>query len=515
MSITPQVRLSKSAFVFAVGMLTASIWAAERPNILIAISDDQSWPHAGAYGDNSVSTPHFDRLAREGVLFTHAFCHASQCSPSRAAFLTGRNIWQMREAGTHASLFPADLATYTDVLKDLGYFIGYTGKPWGPGSWKDGGRSENPCGTAYNESKLEPPTNSISDKDYAANFQAFLKDRPEGRPFHFWFGCHEPHRNFEAKSGFQAGKSIEELELPSYWPDEPSIRSDFLDYKREIDWFDYQLGKVLEVLEATGEAENTLVIVTSDNGMPFPRAKANAYDAGMRVPMAIRWPKRIGAGRTIDRLTSFIDIAPTLLDAVGVSDGFDATGGSLYPMLVDDESGSSHSGRGYVLLGKERHNYARPDNVGYPIRAIRTADYLYIRNLKPDRWPLGDPPWYLCHTKMDNPVKDRIIGLGPHRAAPSFYDMTYAKRPEQELYDVRSDPDNARNLASDPRYTNILEELDRALVDLLTEQGDPRMRGKGDVFESYPYYQRLPEEGFPGFKEYGVYNEAFTAGAGD
>jgi len=213
--------------------LVAGLQATEsfssRPNILIVISDDQSWPHAGAYGDRTVETPAFDRIAEQGVLFTHAFCPASQCSPSRAALLTGLNIWQLAEAGTHASLFPLRFTAYTD------------------------------------------------------------------------------------------------------------IRSDMLDYKLEIDWFDQQLAKCLDILDDTGEKDNTLIIVTSDNGMPFPRAKATV-----------------------------------------------------------------------------------------------------------------------------------------------------------------------------PESDSTRKSLANKLEDLLLEQGDPRSLGKGDVFESYPYYQRLPEKGFPGFMEYGVYNLRFA-----
>ena len=181
--------------------LETDIAFANKPNILLAISDDQSWPHAGAYGDTTVSTSAFDRIAESGVLFTHAFCPASQCSPSRAALLTGRNIWQLEEAGTHASTFPNKFKPYTDILEANGYHVGYTGKPWAPGSWKDGGRSHNPAGHEYNEHTLTPPSKFISSTDYAANFEAFLEDRPDGAPFHFWLGVREPHRDYDPGSG--------------------------------------------------------------------------------------------------------------------------------------------------------------------------------------------------------------------------------------------------------------------------------------------------------------------------
>lgn len=482
----------------------------DRPNILLAISDDQSWPHAGAYGDTTVSTPGFDRIAKEGVLFTHALVNASQCSPSRATLLTGRNIWQLEEAGTQGSIFPAKFTPYTDILKSEGYFVGYTGKPWGPGSWQDGGRDSNPSGLEYNEKKLVPPTRLISDRDYAENFKDFLSDRPDDTPFHFWYGCHEPHRNYEEDSAIKAGKSTEGLVTPEFWPNNDIIRRDFLDYKLEIDWFDIHLSKIIQTIEEAGELENTLIIITSDNGMPFPRAKATLYEAGTRVPLAISWPKRIPGNRVVDDLVSFIDIAPTILEAVGLDIPPDITGISLYDLLASRKVGLVGRERDYVLLGKERHNYARADNLGYPTRAIRTQDYLYIQNLKPERWPMGDPPWYWCHTKLINPVKRFILENKDNGLGEYFYEITYAKKTEEELYDIRNDFACINNLTTDPNYNSIRKELALKLTRLLTQQGDPRMLGYGDIFESYPIYQRLPEKGFPGFFEYGTYNTKYS-----
>lgn len=493
-----------------VAALPATESFSSRPNILIVIYDDQSWPHAGAYGDRTVETPAFDRIADQGVLFTHAFCPASQCSPSRAALLTGLNIWQLAEVGTHASLFPLRFTAYTDVLESNGYIIGFTGKPWSPGSWRDSGRSRNPVGPEFNERTLEPPSKFISATNYAGNFKDFLSQRPTGVPFHFWIGCREPHRDYDPGSGRRAGKVPSQVKLLASWPDDPEIRSDMLDYKLEIDWFDQQLAKCLDILDDTGEKDNTLIIVTSDNGMPFPRAKATLYDSGTRIPLAIQWPSRIPGNRVVDDLVSLIDLAPTIIEAVGLDTPKEVAGKSLLPLLESAKSGILDPKRDYVLLGKERHNYARPDNVGYPTRAIRNREYLYIRNYKPNRWPVGDPPYYLCHTKMINPTKDFIISHAREDAFSRFYRLAYQKRPAEELYHVSEDPDCIHNLATVPENDPIRKSLASKLDELLLEQGDPRSLSKGDVFESYPYYQRLPEKGFPGFMEYGVYNPRFA-----
>lgn len=122
----------------------------KRPNILIALSDDQSYPHASAYGSRMVSTPAFDRVAQQGILFNNAFVASPGCAPSRAALLTGLNPWQLEESGTHASSFPAHYRVYPDLLEEVGYYIGYTHKAWGPGDWEVSGRDRNPAGIAYN-----------------------------------------------------------------------------------------------------------------------------------------------------------------------------------------------------------------------------------------------------------------------------------------------------------------------------------------------------------------------------
>jgi uncharacterized sulfatase len=302
------------------------------------------------------------------------------------------------------------------------------------------------------------------------------------------------------------------VEVPAFWPDDDIVRRDFLDYKFEIDWFDQQLGKIMEILQETGELENTLIIVTSDNGMPFPRAKANVYEAGTRVPLAVRWGGSIPGGRVVDDLVSLIDLAPTILEAAGIERSPDITGRSLLRLLTSHQAGEVEPDRAFVLLGKERHNYARPDNVGYPIRAIRTRDYLYIRNVKPGRWPIGDPPYYWCHTKMTNPTKDYILSNTTASKMADLYDLVYNKRPGEELYDVKADSECIHNLANDSRFDPVRHELAEKLDRLLLEQKDPRALGNDDIFESYPYYQNLPETGFPGFFKYGKYNPKYLRG---
>ncbi|MDB4705989.1 sulfatase-like hydrolase/transferase [Verrucomicrobia bacterium] len=293
----PSLRLNDYLFITLLlgGLSLLDLGAgSDRPNILFAISDDQSFPHASVYGSRFVKTPAFDRIANEGVLFQQAFCAAPGCSPSRASILTGRNIWQNREAGTHASNFPADLKVFTRALEQKGgYQVGYTGKAWGPGNSAITGWSQNPVGKVYNQHKMDSPA-GISGNDYAKNFETFLKDQQTStKPFFFWFGAHEPHRVYKEGAGVKSGKRLNDVEVPTFLPDHPVVRNDLLDYAVEIEWFDSHLGRMIRLLETLGQLDNTLIIVTADNGMPFPRAKANLYEFGIHAPMAVRWGNEI------------------------------------------------------------------------------------------------------------------------------------------------------------------------------------------------------------------------------
>ncbi len=490
----------------------------QRPNILFAIADDQSYPYTTAYGDRTTLTPAFDVLAARGVLFTNAFCAAPQCSPSRAALLTGRNIWELEEAGTHSSYFPRKFQVFTDLLEETGYTLGYTGKPWGPGNWQDAGWDRNPVGPAYNEHTLEPPYNGISNKDYASNFSTFLAQKDSDRPFFFWYGGHEPHRRFESGSGRMEGKQMQEANVPDFLPDDEVVRDDILDYSVEIEWFDQHLGQMIAQLEARGELENTIIVVTADNGMAFPYAKANLQEYGTHVPLVIAGPGINGA-RQIEDLVSLIDLAPTFLQLSGAPPLDAATGKSLARLLRAEAKGDPH--RNYVFTGRERHTHARPDNLGYPARAVRSEQYLYIHNFRPDRWPAGDPAVALAESEATAAaLKSMKDGYHDIDACPSktllleqqdkyrrYFDLAVAKRPAEELYDIGSDPGCTKNLAEQPAYEAVRKELKSVLFAQLKKQRDPRVLDGGDVFESYPRFGGM--RAFPGFKERTKYNPAY------
>jgi uncharacterized sulfatase len=447
--------------------------AEPRPNILLCIADDASWYHFGANGDKVCRTPNFDRVAREGVNFTRAFCSSPSCTPSRGALLTGQDFWRLEDGANLWSRWPNKFPAYPDLLTKAGYHVGLKGKGWGPGDFKFGGREHNPAGPAY--------------KDFAA----FLKSVPSGKPFCFWFGSQDPHRPYERGAGVKSGHRTEEVKVPPFLPDTTAVRSDILDYYFEIERFDRDVGAMLKLLEDAGQLDNTLVVVTSDNGFPFPRGKATCYDAGTRMPLAVRWPARVKGGRTVDDFVSLTDLAPTFLEAAGLKPLPEMTGRTLLPLLTSGKSGQVDPARDKVFFGRERHANVRAGNLSYPIRAIRTAQFLYLRNFEPDRWPAGDPPLYGDvdeHLSIDgSPSKQAVVEHGDKPDGPRLFTLAVGKRPGEELYDLSRDPWQMTNLAVDPAYAERKGKLRGELDRYLADTKDPRASGGGAAFDGYYY----------------------------
>lgn len=449
-----------------------------RPNILFAIADDWSFPHAGILGDRVVKTPVFDRIAREGIVFTNAHCAAPSCTPSRGAILSGQAIHRLGEgANLHSTLSP-DVPLYTDVLEANGYAVGTTGKGWGPGDFRAGERARNPAGNPFKD------------------FDSFLDQKPSDQPFCFWFGSVNPHRPYEKASGLRSGMSPDEVEVPPFLPDTPEVRRDILDYYYEVQAFDAEVGRLLQTLEARGLSDNTLIVMTSDNGMPFPRAKTNLYGSGTHMPLAMRWSTGIlTPGRVVDGLVSFTDFAPTFLELCGFGALPTATGQSL----VDILDNQPRKTRDRIFVERERHTPCRENNGGYPSRAIRTQEFLLIRNFRPDRFPSGNVSDEFNAGDIDgSPTKDVILSaftdpasvVGQDPRLPLLASRACARRPAIELYDLSKDPWELNNVASESAYTDVRDGLTRELEDWLIKTEDPRMLNDDDRWDEYPYYGR-------------------------
>jgi uncharacterized sulfatase len=474
----------------------------ERPNILIAISDDHSWMHTSAQGSAFVATPNLDSVARAGFRFSNAYAASPGCSPSRAALLTGQHHWMIGPAGTHGSSFPVHYQTFVDLLEGAGYKVGFTGKGWGPGDWLAGGRKKNPAGVEYNDVKLKKkPKKGISDTDYAANFERFMDERDDGEPFYFWYGAHEPHLAYA--EGPHEEEELARVEVPGFLPDSAASRSMLLDYADEINHFDTHLGKIIARLDSAGELENTLIIVTADNGMPMPRAKANGYDYGIHVPLAIRW----GSGRDgkiIDEPVGFVDLSATIVEAAGLEVPDQFVGQSLLGLLQSDVDGLDIDRA--VFSGRERHSSSRYRNLSYPQRMMRRGDFLLIWNAKPERDPAGQAqnivdgvlssPHSAYFDIDDSMIKRELIAKRDDFYFAPFFHLAVDKRPEWQLFNVSDDPECLTDLADDPEHARIVAEYRQQLTEILAATGDPRVSGYGHVWEDYPR-TRGPMRYFP------------------
>lgn len=463
-----------------------------RPNILFCIADDASYPHFGAYGCQWVKTPGFDRIAKEGLLFNKCYTPNAKCAPSRACILTGRNSWQLEEAGNHLAYFPLKFQSYVETLGKHGYHIGRTLKGWAPGVAVDEtGKPRHLAGPPFNKRRIDPPTDGISNNDYAGNFIDFLDANQEGKPFCFWYGCVEPHRRYEYGSGVAKGaKKLSDVDrVPEFWPDNETIRNDMLDYAFEIEYFDAHLLRMLQTLEDRGQLANTIVVVTSDNGMPFPRVKGQEYELSNHLPLAIMWQNGIQhPGRKIDDYVSFIDFAPTFLEVARIKQSESGmasiTGKSLSGYFTTPKQGVVFPERDHVLIGKERHDVGRPHDWGYPIRGIIKDGHLLLHNFETNRWPAGNPETGYLNTD-GGATKTEILNLRRSGEETRYWELSFGKRVQEELYNIVDDPDCLNNLATASSHIEMKNRLKKQLFAELKAQGDPRLNGNPNVFDNY------------------------------
>jgi uncharacterized sulfatase len=506
-------------------------FAQKRPNILFVISDDQSYLHTSYAGSSFVNTPAFDRIAKEGIYFSNCYVTSPGCAPSRSSIVTGRYPWQNEQAGQHASTWAKKYVPFIDLIEKNGYATGRSGKGVSPFKYDSDGKNPDlrkldAGGKSYSSNKYdinndERYANGISATNYFEDFKYFLDEVKKDKPFFFWYGGIEPHRGYEKGSWKKMGKKLEDVVVPKFLPDTKEVREDLLDYAVEIEWFDLHLQKMLDHLESIGELENTIIIVTSDNGMPFPRAKANCYDYGSHVPLAIRYPKEFKSKTTVEMPVSLVDIAPTILEVTNTSPKgmMPITGESMLKFLnktnsINDEEINEAS----VFFGRERHSSSRYENLGFPQRAIRKGDYLLIWNMKPELWPAGDPQQYdpnnpdvlmpryginregkyIPQSALmdidDSPSKAFI--LENYEKLPMYLKLSGDKRPEFELFNVLFDPDCLVNLSEIKEYVFIKDNLKDTLISKLKQTSDPRVVGPDtEIFDTYMRF--YPTRKFP------------------
>lgn len=501
--------MRKSKIVSRIFLLLVSVGIAQnknkRPNILFAICDDVSYEHTSFAGSNFVDTPTFDFIAKNGIYFENCYAASPGCAPSRSSIVTGRHPWQNEQSGQHQSSYMKKYVPFVDELESNGYAIGLTGKGVAPFKYaisdKDSlWRKGNAAGPyhskiVYNQQTDDRFTKSISNKNYVENFKFFLEAKDEKEPFFFWFGAHEAHRGYEKNSWKRTNKKLSDVKVPEFFPDDEVIRGDLLDYAVEIEWFDLQLKKMLDHLKEIGELENTIVIVTADNGMPFPRAKANCYDFGVHVPLAISYPKQFLKGKIIKEPVGFVELAPTILEIAQIKPkGMQQiTGKSMLKVL---EGKKKFSKKKTVFSGRERHTASRHKNKGYPQRSIRKGEFLFIWNMTPERWPAGDPNSFK-KGKREGPLSENVYADIDGSPSKSFllknrdyyFNLAVQKRPEFELFNIENDPYCLINLVGVKESTSVEKKLKKLLLEELIRTQDPRVVGADkNIFDTYKRY---------------------------
>ncbi len=513
-----------------------------RPNILFCFADD--WGrYASIYAtlekmpslNQVVKTPNIDRVARAGVVFRRAFVNAPSCTPCRSALLSGRYFFKTgRGAILQTAEWDAAIPSFPHLLRDAGYHIGETYKVWSPGTPDDApfgaGKyayekaGKLPNDFSENMTKMLEEGQSFEaarEKIYGqvkGNFDAFLADRKAGQPWMYWFGPTTTHRRWIKGSG----KKLWNIEpdslkgkLPPFLPDVPEVREDLADYLGEVQAYDAYIGLLLKKLEETGEMDNTLIVISGDHGMPgVSNGKCNLYDFGTSVALIAQLPKSMGGkpGRVVNDLVSLPDLAPTFLEAAGVALPAGMNAKSILNVLRSNKNGQVDSNRNWVIAGRERHvAFANENNLPYPQRSLRTPDFLYIRNFKPERWPLGYPVdlsdtntptqedleanTYAAFADMDASSTKAWLVLHRNESQwKKFYEIAFAKRPGEELYDLRKDPNQMNNVAAEAAYAKEKTKLSAQLMKILTDAGDPRVTGDGNTFERPPFTNPSPQE---------------------
>lgn len=446
------------------------------PNILFFITDDESAVERSAYGWSKLPTPGFDRVARDGVLFTNGFTTAPSCAPSRASVLTGRQFWELEQGGFIQAFIPRKYSTVSRSLAEHGYEVARTGKGWGPGSHPTLGIPGDSLGRPFERMKIADPPAGVHANDYAGNFARFLETRDASRPFFFWAGVMEPHEPSGPDNHLllerEFGMTLADVSLPPFVEDTARNRRERANFLYEICLADRHLVRMLTSLEERGLLENTLVVVTADNGTALldgrraQRGKASPYDLGCHVPLAMMWPARVPGGRRVTDFVSFADFAPTFLEAAGLAAPAGMTGRSLLPILASGKAGRVEPDRSFVITGLEWHGEFDP--ASRSCRSIRDDRHAYVV-----RYANVDAQCRTLDTReLVKPVKE-------------------------ELYDLETDPWQLHDLAGDPGAAAERDRLANRLREEGARRGDPRFTADMAQFvKTRAYVQKRKRMGY-------------------
>jgi uncharacterized sulfatase len=438
----------------------------QRPNFVFVIGDDCTYHDLSLYGGQA-KTPHLDRLAEEGMLFTRCFQAAPMCSPTRHNIYTG--LYPVRSGAYPNHTFVEEgTKSIVHYLKPLGYRIALSGKkhinPKTAFPFEYSGKGNNP--------------------DFEAIDRLMAECSETKTPFCLFACSNEPHTPWN--KGNADAYPPEELKLPPYFVDTPETRNAFSKYLAEVTYLDQQVGQCLALLKKHDLAENTMFVFTSEQGNSFPFAKWTCYRNGLQTAFVVRWPGVVEPGSACDALIEYVDVAPTFIEAAGGSPPEVFEGKSLVPLLTGEKTEHKdytygiHTTRG-IINGSDH----------FGIRSVRNDRYSYIRNLSPENRFTNAVTAQAKTENVAGGKKDRFYHSWCEKAEtdPRAAKLVhrYEHRPPEELYDMQADPHEMNNLADDPEYAAIKEELSERLDAWMTSQGD---QGRQTELEAHEHQWR-------------------------
>ena len=432
----------------------AALAAPGRPNILIILGDDCTHSDLPLYGGKNAMTPNIDRLAKEGLTFNHAAITMAMCQPARSELYSGKYPMRNGAAWNHCKSY-ADTQSMPHYLGELGYRVGISGKRHilpetaFPFEIIEG----------FDENCVRNPTQPHAVKGIGK----FMADKEQ--PFALVVALVDPHKPWVM--GDPSAYPPESIELPEYLVDNAVTRETYAKYLAEITYMDGQVGDILDALDASGQAENTIVIYSSEQGAQWPGCKWTNWNLGVQTALITKWPGHIRQGERTDALAQWVDVVPTLLDIVGADPAeYEVDGLSLKSVLLDGGNGD----RRFLY---SMHNNI-PEGPAYPIRAISDGRYKYIHNLESERiyinkWIMGRVEGAITH----NPYWQSWLWESTENEKAEHIVFRYMNRPEEELYDLENDPLEMHNLVSNAAYGDIKGRLKQALTDWMVSQRDP------------------------------------------
>ena len=449
-----------AAFLLVLALVYAcSSQKQEHPNILLFIADDMTWRDCEPYGNPDIRTPHISRLASEGMCLDNMFTSTAMCSPTRQQLFTGLYPVKSGAFPNHSRVY-RNVKSLVHHFGSMDYRVALIGKThFGPESSFP---FEYLGGLGYN--------NRTKTDHRLENIKPVISGSNE-QPFFLIIASNQPHAPWNKKSGY--AYHPDSLDIPDYIMDTEMTRSKLVSYYHEISYADSLLGDCLEYIDQAGIADNTIVIFTSEQGSQLPFAKWTCYDLGLKTAFIIRWPGTIQAGSRNDALTQYVDVVPTLIEAAGQDPdnfktmrlsgkedaGFD--GISFMDVLTDNNSSHRnyvygiHTTRG-IINGSE----------AYPVRSVRSRQFKYIVNLN------YESPFYnITNTDEESIYADWLKNSESDTILHRWV-ARYQFRPGEELYDIRNDPFEMVNLAENPEYNSIREELRTELNKWMESQGD-------------------------------------------